>query len=336
VPAGNWFLELPDQMLAAIGKYGFWFYFLHTGDRETIAHAYPAVKRYLDLWQTDADGLVIRRTGGWDWGDWGENKDMPVLINAWFYMALESAKNMALLLGDEPAAADCQAKMDRLRVSFNRTFWTGAEYRSPDHDGEPDDRVAALAVVAGLAEREFFAPISELFKRGFGSSPYMEKYVLEALFIMDCPEQALDRMRMRYQPMVESKYCTLWESWSIGDENAAKYGGGSYNHGWAGGPLTLMAEHIAGIRPLAPGFARFSMSPRIGLLECFDCAVPARGGLLEIRQEKLAGGYQLTISVPEGSSGELHLPSGPPIELAPGKFQLRVAGCGGTTASQIP
>jgi hypothetical protein len=97
-----------------------------------------------------------------------------------------------------------------------------------------------------------------------------------------------------------------------------------------------MAEHIAGICPLAPGFARFSMSPRIGLLECFDCAVPARGGLLEIRQEKLAGGYQLTISVPEGSSGELHLPSGPPIELAPGKFQLRVAGCGGTTASQIP
>lgn len=336
VPAGNWFLELPDQMLAAIGKYGFWFYFLHTGDRETIAHAYPAVKRYLDLWQTDADGLVIRRTGGWDWGDWGENKDMPVLINAWFYMALESAKNMALLLEDEPAAADCQAKMDRLRVSFNRTFWTGAEYRSPDHDGEPDDRVAGLAVVAGLAEREFFAPISELFKRGFGSSPYMEKYVLEALFIMDCPEQALDRMRMRYQPMVDSKYCTLWESWSVGDANAAKYGGGSYNHGWAGGPLTLMAEHIAGIRPLAPGFARFSMSPRIGLLECFDCAVPARGGLLEIRQEKLAGGYQLTVSVPEGSSGELHLPSGPPIELAPGTFQHFIAEFGANSSNQTP
>lgn len=336
VPAGNWFLELPDQMLAAIGKYGFWFYFLHTGDRETIAHAYPAVKRYLDLWQTDADGLVIRRTGGWDWGDWGENKDMPVLINAWFYMALESAKNMALLLEDEPAAADCQAKMDRLRVSFNRTFWTGAEYRSPDHDGEPDDRVAGLAVVAGLAEREFFAPISELFKRGFGSSPYMEKYVLEALFIMDCPEQALDRMRMRYQPMVDSKYCTLWESWSVGDANAAKYGGGSYNHGWAGGPLTLMAEHIAGIRPLDPGFARFSMSPRIGLLECFDCAVPARGGLLEIRQEKLAGGYQLTVSVPEGSSGELHLPSGPPIELAPGTFQHFIAEFGANSSNQTP
>jgi len=326
VPAGNWFLELPDQMLAAVGKYGFWYYFLHTGDRETIAHAYPAVKRYLDLWQTGPDGLVIRRTGGWDWGDWGENKDMPVLINAWFYMALESAKNMALLLGDEPAAAACQSKMDRLRKSFNRTFWTGAEYRSPDHVGEPDDRVAGLAVVAGLAEKEFFKPIGKVLERRFEASPYMEKYVLEALFTMDLPDQALERMRNRYRQMVESKFCTLWETWSLGDAEAAKSGGGGYNHGWGGGPLTLMAEQIAGIRPLAPGFTRFRIAPRIGLLERFDCAVPARGGLLEICQEKSAEGYQLTISVPEGCFGDLHLPSRSPIELAPGKFQLRIAG----------
>lgn len=329
VPAGNWFLELPDQMLAAIGKYGFWYYFRHTGDRETIARAYPAVTRYLDLWKIGTDGLVIRRTGGWDWGDWGENKDMPVLINAWFYMALESARDMAALLGDEAAALARQSAMDALKESFNRIFWTGREYRSPGHDGEPDDRGQALAVVAGLAQKEFFPALGDLFLRRFEASPYMEKYVLEALFMMDRPEQALARMKSRYRPMVESPFCTLWESWSFGDANSAKYGGGTYNHGWAGGPLTLMAEHIAGISPLAPGFERFRMTPRIGLLEQFDCAVPARGGLLEMRQEKIADGYRLTISVPDGCSGELLLASRPPAELKPGESEFLIARSGG-------
>jgi len=45
------------QMLASIGDYGFWHYYLHTGDSATIAHAYPAVKRYLGSINWGACGL---------------------------------------------------------------------------------------------------------------------------------------------------------------------------------------------------------------------------------------------------------------------------------------
>jgi len=37
IPEGNWNKELPGQMLASIGYYGFWNYYLNTGDKETLA-----------------------------------------------------------------------------------------------------------------------------------------------------------------------------------------------------------------------------------------------------------------------------------------------------------
>ena len=36
IPSSNWNKELPGQMLASIGYYGFWNYYLHTGDLQTI------------------------------------------------------------------------------------------------------------------------------------------------------------------------------------------------------------------------------------------------------------------------------------------------------------
>lgn len=324
VPAGNWFQELPDQMLAAIGKYGFWYYYRHTGDREMIAHCYPAVKRYLALWRMGADGLVVRRVGGWDWGDWGDNKDMPLLINAWFHMALEAARDMAHLLGETHDREHWQSLMDGMKQSFNRVFWTGTEYRSPGHDGPPDDRGQALAVLAGFAEESMVPVLAGLFDVQFHASPYMEKYVLEALFLMGYPQRAMDRMKQRYAMMVQSPYSTLWESWSLGDAAAAKFGGGSYNHGWSGGPLTLMAEFVAGIRPLTPNFESFTMAPCVGLLEHFACAVPTgHGEVLSIRQEASGKNYSITVRVPPGSSGTLVLPGQSPIPLAAGTHSFQ-------------
>ena len=76
IPAGNYDSELPGQMLASIGYYGFWNYYMNTGDRETIAQVYPGVKRYLELWTLDSTGLTNFRGGSWTWGDWGEQRDI--------------------------------------------------------------------------------------------------------------------------------------------------------------------------------------------------------------------------------------------------------------------
>ncbi len=105
-------------MLASIGMHGFWYYYRYSGDRATMAHAYPAVKRYLALWELGSDGLVVHRPGGWDWGDWGNNIDRPVLDNALFYQALEAAINMARLTGNEARCGGLSENEGEYRGQF--------------------------------------------------------------------------------------------------------------------------------------------------------------------------------------------------------------------------
>ena len=78
----------------------------------------------------------------------------------------------------------------------------------------------------------------------------MEKYVLEALYIMGYEDFALKRMKERFSKMVlDPYYTTLWEGWGIGAEG---YGGGTTNHAWSGGGLTLLYQYAAGVSPAAP------------------------------------------------------------------------------------
>ena len=51
VPAGNYNSELPMQMLASVGYYGFWTYCKYSGDTDTIKAVYPAVSRYMAIWK---------------------------------------------------------------------------------------------------------------------------------------------------------------------------------------------------------------------------------------------------------------------------------------------
>lgn len=131
IPAGNWDKELPMQMLASVGKYGFWNYFVYTGDTLLMKKAFPAVKKYLSLWNLDERNLVIHRTGGWDWMDWGTDIDCRVLENAWYSLALESLRNMAILLGENMVAKECEGKMIKIKSAVNKNFWTGTLYRDP-------------------------------------------------------------------------------------------------------------------------------------------------------------------------------------------------------------
>ncbi|MEH6306322.1 GH116 family glycosyl hydrolase [Olivibacter sp. CPCC 100613] len=275
VPAGSWNGELPAQMLAAVGKYGIWNYYLYTGDNKIIHYVYPAIRRYLLLWRLGKNGLVIHREGDWDWMDWGEDIDAPLIENAWYYMALEAAINMAELTGHQSDIPEYRKRLNLINENYNEKFWNGKAYRSPSNKGATDDRGNGLAVVAGIADVSKYGAIKKVLQNEYHASPYMEKYILESLFIMHDASAALERMKLRYAKMVDSPLTTLWEGWGIGAEG---YGGGSYNHGWSGGPLTLMAQYVAGIQPQKPGYEMLKIVPQPGDLKNIKCVAPTTKG----------------------------------------------------------
>jgi len=278
VPTGKSYKELPAQMLASIGKFGFWNYYLYSGDSATIRYVYPSVKRYLSLWALESNGLLIHRSGDWDWYDWGNNIDATVMENAWYCLALESAYNMALLLDLKDDALVYSQKMQLIKHAVNSFLWNGHEYRSPNYKGNTDDRSNGLAVLAGFADHEKWQSIRHFLNGYANAGPYMEKYILESYFQQGDVNSGLERMKNRYEYMVNHEYTTLWEDWRIGGS-----GGGSINHGWAGGPLSLLSQYIAGIRPLEAGWKLFIIKPQLGNLKWVNCTVPAANGIIDVR-----------------------------------------------------
>lgn len=277
VPAGSWHQELPLQMLASVGRYGFGNYYTYTADTATIRYVYPRVKRYLSLWNIGEHGLVKHRAGGWDWADWGSDIDVPVLDNAWYCLALEAAIDMARLLGDTAFIPYYTAQLQLVRQASTEAFWQGSYFRSDGYDGITDDRANGLALLAGFADEAKERKVVDLLGSRRGASPYMEKYVLEALFSKGYTREALARMKQQYADMVASELTTLWEDWTVGGA-----GGGSINHGWAGSALSLLPQYVAGVSPHAAGWDTIMVRPQLGQLEWVDCTVPIGDATIKV------------------------------------------------------
>ncbi|GGQ66103.1 hypothetical protein Saso_47820 [Streptomyces asoensis] len=302
VPSTIWTAELPVQMLASVWSFGT--YHLYTGNTDAVTGAYPAVTAYLDLWSLDADGLVGHRAGDWDWEDWGSNIDARLLDNCWYHLALGTAITLAGLSGNSGDVPAWQAKRDSIRSNFDRVLWSssGNAYRSPGYDGDTDDRGNALAVVAGLAPATRERAITEVLRTHLNASPYMEFYVLEALYLMGAATVAEERMRNRFAAQVADRAChTLWEVW----EKAA----GTDNHAWNGGPLYALSAYAAGIRPTEPGWATYDVVPQTGTLTKIDTVVPTVKG--DVRFGITRGGDQVTLTLtsPIGTTARVGVPT---------------------------
>ena len=305
IPAENWDKELPAQSLTAISTYGFWYYYMHTGDKETMAYVYPAMRRYLALWTLDDDGLTCERQGGWPWGDGGTDVDMRLILAAWHYLALQSAINVARLTGHNADIADYERQMQSIKKAFNRC-WNGYAYRHPSYHGATDDRVQAMAVVSGLADSTKYDRIFEVIKTQEYASPYMEKYVYEALMRMGHADYALERFKRRFGPMIaDPQHTTLYEGWQEGG-----YGGGSTNHAWSGGMLTDICEQILGIRPTAPGWKEVMIHPAVSPITEAAITIPTVAGTLSYSFKDDGTIYRTTVTVPKGMMVHFIAPDG--------------------------
>ena len=307
IPSGNWDKELPGQMLASIGYYGFWNYYLNTGDKETMAKVYKGVKRYLDVWKLKENGTLVEREGDWYWGDWGKKVDKQLIFNAFYYLALKGYCNMSELLGETAEATQTKKAMADFKLAFNTVFWDSKGYRTLEYEGKYDDRAQALAVVSGLAENDKYDELLKIFQTSYLASPYTEKYVLEALFVMEQPVFGLERMKSRYHNMVDvSPWTTLYEN--FGDE-ADRAGYGTNNHAWSGGGLTILAQYVCGIEPIEPAWKTFMVKPQLGSLEYAETGNQTIAGKVGVKVTRVNAGMDIELTVPKGSEAVVFVPA---------------------------
>ena len=294
-------LELPMQSLA--GVHSFWQYYLYTGNDELLIEAYPYLLDYLDMWSVSVNGVTSHRAGNWDWFDWGDNPDMAIIENCWYYIALDSVLKIAELEGSGATAAEIEfltSRMERMEKNFDAMYWDESKnaYYNETANGMADDRANALAVYVGLADKTRYDGILNVLVNTYNASPYMEKYVLESMYLMDAADEAVARTLERYTSLAEDGYPTLPEYWVI---KAA----GTKNHAWTGGPLSMLYMYNAGITPLTPNFEAFMVRPQLGTLTSVSAYTEQGCGKIEVVALKSATSFTLSVVVPEGTKSAI-------------------------------
>ena len=303
VPISGDYFELPVQQLAGI--VGFLTYYEYTGDKAFVEKVYGASLDYLKLWEIGENNLVVHRSGSWDWPDWGNKADMTAIENAWVYYALSATEEMARILGKKEDISFITERKETISKGY-KALWTEEGFRSDDVK-EPDDRANALAVLSGLADKEQYATIKNVLTTTQNSSPYMEYYVLEALCKMGEYEVARDRIKDRYEGMMNEDYSTLWEFW---DEWR-----GTKNHAWSGGPLVIMSKHFAGITPTAAGYEKVKIDPQYTLSDNMNCTVPSVKGLITLDYKNNNGQYAINLTIPQGMKAVLYVPDNAVVKI---------------------
>ena len=292
----------PGQHLEFLGEYGLWFYYLHTGDLDSIKKIYGQTKTFLfDTYKFGNKGT---------WFDWGkEVKDTAVTETCFYYNCLQTLRKMAVVtdhLNDVPLI---DRKLRAIESTFDSLYWKDGYFMS-NQVTSPDDRANAMAVNSGLASRDKWESIfQKVLSQKTYSSCFFDRWVFEAMCKMDKPDQALLRMATRYKTMIPATQTTLWEHY---DRWWASYidafdEGSSLNHGW-NPPALVLSQDITGIRPTEPGWTSFQVLPQEAFLKSIKMVVPTVKGNIPVEIRKDATNYLLALTVPKGTEALVGIP----------------------------
>ncbi|MCQ5080701.1 alpha-L-rhamnosidase N-terminal domain-containing protein [Gemmiger formicilis] len=313
--------EIPNQSL--IFMTSVYHYWLHSGDRETAEAYCNAFLNYLRLVEME-NGLPVYRDGSWTWDDWGDRIDTQLLQTGIYYYALNVTKSLADDLGITEGTEFLAERMDSMRENWRAVYYTEEGFKSPDSK-YVDDRANAMLALSGLAGEKDWPLITDVIMSTYQASPFIEKYVLEALCVMGRIDLALQRMRDRYAPMLNDEYDTLWETFD-GET-------GTVNHGWTAAPLYILSKYAAGIRPTQAGFEAYEIAPG-NELDSFHCTVWTPKGEITAELETAAAEKTLTVTaidaagtilVPEGMGTDL-IVSGGDCEIDGNRISVAQAG----------
>lgn len=287
-----WFISLYD-------------YYQYTGDRDFLVRLYDDARGLMDYCRslTDERGFLMAQPGDWVFIDWApiETKGDISVIQILYARALESMALIAGLCG-KPEEERAYTAMFRqtLDAAFAH-FWSeekGCFTHGPAAApgavvtryanlfallfGYLREDRAASAIRAALLNDEIL-PIT---------TPYMKFYELMALCEAGETGRVLDYMREYWGGMLKLGATTIWEEYvpsRQGAEHYAMYGrpyGKSLCHAWGGGPLVLLGKYFLGVRPTAPGYARFAVEPHTGGLERMEGVVPTPDGDIRVTVER--------------------------------------------------
>ena len=304
----------------------FWFVipwegYTRYGDVRLLEAAYPSMQKYLDEWiprWTDKDGDALAYTLTSGLGDWCAPKGVDPVISlsatAYYAHLARIAADAARALGKESEAARYEALFARIRADFN-TKYRGADGLYREKPGAPFAQTAQILPLAfGLVpeneRRPLLLRLVDDIANARGGHEYVgvlgARYILPVLLAGGQADLAL---RIATQTDYPSYGYWLGLGWtSLGEfwEDTSR----SRSHHFFGSIVQSFYEDLAGVRALAPGYARIEFKPAFPAgLDHVSATYDSVRGPLACAWRRTSSGLQLDVTVPPNATAEVHVPA---------------------------
>ncbi len=296
----DWLLKVPTwfnewQLITAILVRD---YLLYTGDQASVNQWLPQLEKHIakftleenDL-RRDADQEEIAQRLPRDLVDWPprERDDYELgkfnlTPNCYYFEAMQV---MYELTGKN----EYKIATEKVKAAILKNFRNGEDF--VDSIGSSHTALHSLLYPAYFK----IADLSESMKntliaKGMSCSVYTAHFLLEYCFDNGLADHAYNLLLSNdlksWNNMINKGATIAMEAW---DDTLKP--NQDWNHAWGAAPANLIPRCIAGIKPLEPGFRKFSVTPHPGNLKEFYCKHPTPYGTIELKYKD--GSCQLTV-----------------------------------------
>ena len=306
-------------------------YTLYTGDRTLLKSVFPNLVRLVDVYypaHLDANGLLVNPVPEDDYDYILRTGATVSYYNAQYVRALGMAATLAIWDGNSADAKPWHARAAAVASSFAAEFWDPAVGAFTDSAANttvhPQDG-NVFAILAGLASpsqaTSALAYIDKAMSTPDGDTitdstawdrdvwgydgeariePFIGYYDVLARFATGEDKSALDLIRREWGFMLQNGPGTMWENINATTgkpEDVLP----SWDHGWSSGAAPALTTQVLGVRPVAPGFAKFVVTPHVGDLQWASGTVPTPYGTIHVSWRLVAGASVVTVSAPRGA-----------------------------------
>lgn len=282
---------------------GIYDYYLYTGDRSFITRIYDRMKSLMDyvLSRRNKNGLMEWLPGDWIFIDWAAGLSKKGEVSFEQLLLARSLEIMALcadIVGDKEGSAGYNQLSVDMRKKLFELYWNEQKQALVHSriNGVQTDNVTRYANMFSI----FFDYFNQQQKQAVKTSvllndkvqkittPYMRFYELEALCALGEQDYVLREMKDYWGGMLKLGATSFWEEYNPakkGTEHYTMYGrefGKSLCHAWGASPLYLLGKYYLGVKPTAPGYARYTVEPNLGGLQWMKGTVPTPNGTISL------------------------------------------------------
>jgi len=260
---------------------------LYSGRIATAERLLPTVKKILDACIGRMQNGLMKTPDAaryWNFYEWADGLDDSMIfsdpsardldrfdapLNLFFCLALQAGVKLAQWAGDHEASARYAGCADELTAAFHPVFWddTNGAYKTyagknyPGHFAELTQALALCSGVvpegcAGLVRARLAEKNNSLVRTTLSYALYKYEALLQES--ERYASTVFEDIAADWGHMLYNGATSFWETIKGADDFDKA---GSLCHGWSAIPVYFFHAYILGIKPLEPGFSKYSCAP---------------------------------------------------------------------------